>query len=977
MGNADPLIGRTIGGSYVLQELVGVGGMGRVYRAEQSTLGRTVAVKVIHPHLLGDDQTVARFYTEARASSRLNHPNSVSIIDFGRTDDGILYLVMEHLRGSDLATVMYEEGPLPFSRIADIISSSLDALGEAHALDIVHRDLKPENIILRRLRSGRDLVKVVDFGLATIVDAGKTSITKPGLVCGTPDYMAPEQGRGEQVDGRVDLYAAGVMLFELLTERLPYVDETPTKVVMRHIHDPVPDPRQVAPSRQISDAWAELAMRALAKSRDERFQNAHEMRKAVLQVSDPQSTSADKTQNCMACGARNPVRMRFCGSCGARLTSQVGGSAASRARASFFPAVAATRPIVGRSRELDYLDRVRVDTKGKTVWVRVLGESGVGKTRFLKEAADRFSDTGDFVVWSGPNPTGALVSYGSARELIYGLLQINRSGVRSLSLDTHSSPDPLVRAGLEELNDAVGLPGSEGGSKAGAVAAALAWAVDDALARSSAERVVLIVDDLVRCDGLSQEVVRRLPSLVRGTSILLLTAGATPAGAGIEPIDLRLLGLEEKDVVRFLSGWEADESGHAGASRTLEALAPLEERRMLPLYLEQLQGLGWTRGKDETVPPRLADVVAQRIERLGVSARRVLQAASVLGERCRLDELRKVADSNSLDGIEELEKSHFLHVSANEVEIVHPFVRELVEAFIPAEARKELHQRALTMRTESGAPLEVCAEHSYRAGDAMSTLVVLERMGDLATRRGDHFAAVLSFRRALDLARREMLESGDAVMDAALLTFSRKLGSVLRKTGDLSGAEGVLREAMDLTRPASVDRAKMHLALGHVAFDRGRVRDAVRQYGSALEWVAGADLETEYRLQRAMARARSEDGHPADALSAYQRASEILARVDFPPAEKISLDLELAQVFVHSNDFNEAVRHASDAERAAKAAGSSGLVAQALAARAAIEETQGYLVRAGDRYGEAAAEAAQAGDADAFFKWRSAAEVVH
>ena len=248
----DPLVGRTVGGSYTVQEIIGVGGMGRVYRAEQGTLGRTVAVKVIHPHLLGDEQTVARFYTEARAASRLNHPNSVGIIDFGRTEDGILYLVMEFLKGHDLATVMHQDGPLPFSRIADILIQVLDALGEAHALTIVHRDLKPENIIIRRFRNGSDLVKVVDFGLATIID-NQTAVTRPGLVCGTPDYMAPEQARGDDVDGRGDLYALGVVLFELLAEQLPFIGETPTKVVLKHISDPVPDPRVVAPYREIPD----------------------------------------------------------------------------------------------------------------------------------------------------------------------------------------------------------------------------------------------------------------------------------------------------------------------------------------------------------------------------------------------------------------------------------------------------------------------------------------------------------------------------------------------------------------------------------------------------------------------------------------------------------------------------------------------------------------------------------------------------
>src|SRR5882672_5869359 len=162
----DPFINRTLPGGYVILDLVGIGGMGRVYRAEQRVLGRTVAVKVIHPHLLGDESAAARFITEARASSRLNHPNSVGVIDFGKTDEGRLYLVMEYLRGRDLARVAYEDGPLQIRRILDVVRQALAALAEAHHLGIIHRDLKPENIILEPLRSGGDFVKVVDFGLA-------------------------------------------------------------------------------------------------------------------------------------------------------------------------------------------------------------------------------------------------------------------------------------------------------------------------------------------------------------------------------------------------------------------------------------------------------------------------------------------------------------------------------------------------------------------------------------------------------------------------------------------------------------------------------------------------------------------------------------------------------------------------------------------------------------------------------------------
>src|SRR5580693_764877 len=273
----DPLLGRTLPGGYVILELVGIGGMGRVYRAEQTTLGRTVAVKIIHPHLAGEENAVARFITEARAASRLNHPNSVAVIDFGKTNDGQLYLVMEYLRGKDLARVAYEEGPLPFRRIADVLKQTLAALSEAHHYEIIHRDLKPENIILEPVRGGGDFVKVVDFGLAKMqVEKSQPSITSPGIVCGTPEYMSPEQGRGDPLDARSDLYAVGVILYQLLTGHLPFEAETPTQVVLMHLTAPPPDPRVVAPERNLPDPIAEVTLRSLAKLPNDRFKDADE-----------------------------------------------------------------------------------------------------------------------------------------------------------------------------------------------------------------------------------------------------------------------------------------------------------------------------------------------------------------------------------------------------------------------------------------------------------------------------------------------------------------------------------------------------------------------------------------------------------------------------------------------------------------------------------------------------------------------------
>ncbi|HEX4516541.1 MAG TPA: serine/threonine-protein kinase, partial [Polyangiaceae bacterium] len=320
----DPLIGRTLPGGFVILELIGVGGMGRVYRAEQTNLGRTVAVKIVHPHLAGEENAVARFITEARAASRLNHPNSVAVIDFGKTNDGQLYLVMEYLRGKDLARVAYEEGPLPFRRVVDVLRQTLAALAEAHHFDIIHRDLKPENIILEPVRGGGDFVKVVDFGLAKMqVEKSQPSITSPGIVCGTPEYMSPEQGRGDPLDPRSDLYAVGVILYQLLTGRLPFEAETPTQVVLMHLSKAPPDPNTVAPERMIPKPLVAIAMKALSKEAKDRAQNAEEFAISLGDAMAKIEAAARETgkNRCVKCGTVNDAKQKFCGECGTPLST--------------------------------------------------------------------------------------------------------------------------------------------------------------------------------------------------------------------------------------------------------------------------------------------------------------------------------------------------------------------------------------------------------------------------------------------------------------------------------------------------------------------------------------------------------------------------------------------------------------------------------------------------------------------------------
>ena len=963
-GQKDPLIGRTVGNNYILQEIIGVGGMGRVYRAEQSTLGRTVAIKVIHPHLLGDEQTVARFYTEARAASKLNHPNSVSIIDFGRTDDGILYLAMEFLKGKDLAMVLHEEGPLPFKRICDILVGTLDALGEAHALDIVHRDLKPENVMLRKLRTGGDLVKVLDFGLATIIDAGSTSITRPGLVCGTPDYMAPEQGKGEKVDARGDLYALGVVLFELLTDELPYDDETPTKVVLRHINDPVPDPRQVAPHRAIPQSLAEITMRALQKKPADRYANAGDMASDLRDVREQLGRRTAATIECRACNAENPAAMRFCGACGARLTRSMAHAPTMppttprpKPRHSFTPVLSSERAFVGRAEELSRIDGLQQEATGRTVWLRVEGEAGVGKTRLLKEVAERHAAEGALVVGAVPHPTGAPVPYGPIRGLVAALLDVEMSALGETIADTSRFGDGLTRAGMQELANPVGLLGVDGRSRAGAVAEAVATCVRIALGREEAERALIVVDDLSRCDGLTRKVMADLPRALDDISALILTSDPpNPQRDDGECLELRGLNLDEAG--QFLTGLEAP----AGIS------ADVPGRRLLPLYLEQIDALGGSLS-DETLPTRLADAIALRLEKLDLNARKVLQAVAVFGGRCKIADLREVVEQDALSGMDELSHVGLISTNQDRVEIAHPFIAELVEAFIPAEARRQMHLAVLTCIGARGAPLEVQAEHAYRSGEPMRALMILERTGDVALERGDTNAGVLSFRRALEIARREMLEHGEALMDTAIVTFSRKLGWALAQAGELAQADGVVREATDLTGRNDPSRAQMQLTLGRIARLRSRRRDAMRLFGKALEIVAGVDPRIESEVQLSLGRIRRDDGELAGAANAYRRALELFAEIDAPKATQAVVTLELAEVQVAEGNAQSAEDQAQRARGFAKEAGAKALEAQCVGLLGRLAELSEDLEAAAFQYAAAANLSAEAGDAAGRQRW--------
>ncbi len=858
----DPLIGRTLPGGYVILDLVGIGGMGRVYRAEQTNLGRTVAVKIIHPHLVGEENAAARFITEARAASRLNHPNSVAVIDFGKTEDGQLYLVMEFLRGKDLARVQYEEGPLSFRRIVSILRQVLAALSEAHHLGIIHRDLKPENVILEPVRTGGDFVKVVDFGLAKMREGTGPNITSPGIVCGTPEYMSPEQGRGDPLDPRSDLYAVGVIFYQLLTGRLPFEAESPTQVVLMHITEPPPDPRAAAPERVIPSLLADVCLMALAKEPPHRFGNADEFGEALadaltqIESTVPKAGPAAGTLKCPKCGATNVATQKFCGECGTTLA--VGAAAlpieGAALAATLSPPTSDSAPppmssvvtvesgngrrqvivdrdraqfpleFVGREDDLLWLDDRLVDAKSSLVGARIVGDIGMGKTRLLREFLEKVTTTGHLVVEVRPDPGWAEVGYFAVRHCIMKLADLPKGGGATKDWLAAGAE---ARRGLADIFEHPNRGELSSDELRFAVAEALRWAIVRASERAKAKTVVVAVDDLHAIDGASRTAFADAvgePPLVSSVLVVTYPPGHDPGWPASIASARVLMGLAPGLVSRLLAGTSRPSSSIGG-------------RGIAPLYVDQL--LRFSREQGGRAPTRLADLIALRVERLPPDARRVLQAIAVYGDNA--DDLmvhKLVTEGTNLDeATETLLEAGMIEKPVGEkgYRSTHPLIRDVVLATIPAAVRRGLHARCAEIGEENGMPLEARALHEYSAQNTFQALILLEQVASRATNRGDLGGSIASLRRGLDLARRELFRGELDDPMRAVLIFARKLGETLTTAGQFTDAEGVLREALDMAGPSGSDRARVLGALAQVSAIRDRNDEAHRYLLEALE----------------------------------------------------------------------------------------------------------------------------------------------
>lgn len=277
----DSYMGEVVGDGYEIVDKIGEGGMGEVYLGKDRSLGQHVAIKFLSRDYTADETLVMRFLNEARSYGQVNHPNAVTLLDYGQHDDGALYIMTEYVEGQSLTDAVHRRDGLTPTQVVSIATQCCEVLQAAHRRGIIHRDLKPENLMLVPGGGGRYTVKVLDFGIAKVADDDRAPLTETGAVFGTPEFMSPEQASGTEVDPRSDLYALGIIMFYALTGRLPFEGESQFALLNKQVNESPPDLTSIEGGRDVPPALASIVLRCMSKAPDDRYESAEALAEAL------------------------------------------------------------------------------------------------------------------------------------------------------------------------------------------------------------------------------------------------------------------------------------------------------------------------------------------------------------------------------------------------------------------------------------------------------------------------------------------------------------------------------------------------------------------------------------------------------------------------------------------------------------------------------------------------------------------------
>lgn len=920
----DPYVGMVIADRYRLDQCIGEGAMGRVYRATQVTLNKPFAIKTLHSHLMGDADSHARFANEAHNSASLNHPNVVSVVDYGRTGDNIAYLVMEFVEGRQLEDIIAEEFPLSRGRITDLTLQVLAALAEAHGLSILHRDLKPENIIVQQLRTHGELLKVLDFGIAKLMDdapgQARPGLTSQGMVCGTPEYMSPEQARGFKLDGRSDLYAVGCILYQMLTGRPPFESESAVEILHKHIHEaPVP------PSKILGiepDPLEKVCMRALSKEREARFSTAAEFRDALVAAG---SGSKEVELRCTACNAVMKPDARFCSSCGAPAAERAAIAPSKRrsTRLSEFSLPAgdgkeATAEVVVRAFPLRLAGRDRLYEKGKralatpppgVVAQAISGPPGVGKTRLC----DEFAALAESMSWAvhavGAEASGAAPPLWPIRRMVAEVLDVDPRRVTTADLGRATN---LVGLSIESLPGLAELFGLGGPASEAEYAVrkreCFASAVQALTAGGRGKPLMLVFDDIDHYDAASRQVLQRLCRASHETSVLVIVTSAEKNLSWINAPVVALDDIGPEDVKWLVADLTDKISPDSRLPDKLAARAPTP-----PLRLEmelRLLALGVPLPED----PAEGALLERRLELLEPGERQTLEAASVLGERMDEEDLAVVLANDpgspaewALD--EALAKLHItglLMISGRgERSFAHRRIKEFVYATIRPDRRARLHKAAANGTITARSSVTVRAMHLLKSGSP-EVLDVLVDAAEHATASFDDRKAVSLYRAAL----RALRHLPDAARAEAEADITCKLANVLRFTNAHRSAIEASERVLASGR-ANGHNGELQRVLARALLGAGESRKAIDAFNRALgPLIAQGEPGAILGLYAELGRAYLDAGEKERALREVREGLDMCTLGEGPRA---NIDVPLWRYLISVSDIHRALEQPRDA----------------------------------------------------------------